>query len=180
MDSAAPTPAPEPNPSPGRIGQRAPAPAISAALKSSWQQQRKDFSAGGVAFRHTEHGYEAALIATRGGTRWQLPKGTCEANETLEETAMREVVEEVGLQTEVVTFLRTIEYWYWDTYHRAVAELVHKRVDFFLLRVTGGVLTDTCYEVDATGWFLLPQALELLSFSGEQEVMRNAIEHLAP
>ena len=34
---------------------------------------------------------EAALIATRGGTRWQLPKGTCEEGETPEQTALREV-----------------------------------------------------------------------------------------
>ena len=97
----------------------------------------EDFSAGGVAFRVGTEGHEAALIATRGGTRWQLPKGTCEPGETLEQTAIREVEEEVGLRTQVVTFLHPIEYWYWDTYQRSVPELVHKRVDFFLLRVNG-------------------------------------------
>jgi 8-oxo-dGTP pyrophosphatase MutT (NUDIX family) len=153
--------------------------AITPEVKKTWRQRRKDFSAGGVAYRKAESGYEVALIATRGGTRWQLPKGTCEPNESLEETAIREVVEEVGLETRVVSFLRPIEYWYWDTYHRTVPELVHKRVDFFLLQVTGGELTDSCYEVDATGWFPLAQALELLSFSGEQEVMRAAMDYLA-
>lgn len=165
-------PAPKP-----RSRQRAPE--ITADVKAQWQQRRDDFSAGGVAFRRGDDGYEAALIATRGGTRWQLPKGTREPGESLEQTAVREVEEEVGLQSEVVTFLLPIEYWYWDTHNRAVPELVHKRVDFFLLRVTGGVLTDTCYEVDATGWFTLQQALSLLTFGGEQEVMRAAIAHLA-
>ncbi len=154
-------------------------PEITAEVKQTWSQRRADHSAGGVAFRFGVDGYEAALIATRGGTRWQLPKGTCEPGETLEQTATREVEEEVGLLSEVAAFLRPIEYWYWDTYHRTVPELVHKRVDFFLLRVTGGVLTDACYEVDATGWFPLAQALELLSFDGEQDVMRAAIAHLA-
>ena len=91
----------------------------------------------------------------------------------------REVEEEVGLISEVAAYLRPIEYWYWDTYRRTIPELVHKRVDFFLRRVTGGTLTDACYEVDATGWFPLEQALDLLSFDGEQEVMRAAIALLA-
>ncbi len=180
MDAMPASPAPDPAPLPTPHGRRRPpAPEITADVKATWRQRRSDFSAGGVAFRKGESGYEAALIATRGGTRWQLPKGTCEPNETLEQTAIREVMEEVGLHTAIVTFLQPIEYWYWDTYQRAVPELVHKRVDFFLLRVVGGELTDTCYEVDATGWFPLTQALELLSFRGERDVMRAAIAYLA-
>ncbi|MBK8051410.1 MAG: NUDIX domain-containing protein [Anaerolineales bacterium] len=66
---------------------------------------------------------EIALIATRRGTRWQLPKGTCEAGETAEQTAMREVLEEVGLRTIVEGYLRPIEYWYWDTYRKEMPEL---------------------------------------------------------
>lgn len=178
------TPMPEPKaastPTARKDGARhADAPEITAEVKQGWRQRREDHSAGGVAFRKEANGYAAALIATRAGTRWQLPKGTREPGETPEQTAIREVKEEVGLQTKVVTFLLPVEYWYWDTYHRTVPELVHKRVDFFLLRVTGGELTDACYEVDATGWFPLAQALDLLSFKGEQDVMRAAIALLA-
>ncbi len=178
MTSASFPPSEPQHPAAPRGWRRAPVPELTAEVKQTWSQRREDHSAGGVAFRPGEQGYDIALIATRGGTRWQLPKGTREPDETIEQTAIREVAEEVGLHTEAVAFLRAIDYWYWDTYHRTVPELVHKRVDFFLLRVIGGELTDTCYEVDATGWFPMAQALELLSFGGEKDVMRAAMAHL--
>ena len=125
-----------------------------------------------MAYRHCEQPgeIEIALIATRGGRRWQLPKGSREPHETSIETAIREVTEEVGLYTEHEGFLRTIDYWYWDTYRKEIPELVHKSVDFYLLRVVGGELSDACYEVDGVGWFTFDQAADLLTFSGEQEV----------
>jgi len=153
-------------------------PELTAEVKQTWSQRREDHSAGGVAFRPGEQGYDVALIATRGGTRWQLPKGTCEAGETAEQTALREVAEEVGLQTVCEGFLQAIEYWYWDTYRKETPELVHKRVDFFLLRVVGGELSDTSVEVDSTAWFTPADALTVLTFPGEREVVQAALERL--
>jgi 8-oxo-dGTP pyrophosphatase MutT (NUDIX family) len=165
-------------------------PEISAHTKATWTRTRHDRSAGGVAYRrvvaeenapaHLDaepiqmEDFEVALIATRGGRRWQLPKGSREGNESSLETAIREVHEEVGLHTESQGFLQTIDYWYWDTYRKDVPELVHKAVDFYLLRVVGGVLSDSSYEVDAVGWFRLDHALRVLTFPGEREVLEMA------
>ncbi len=156
-------------------------PEISAKTKETWTHIRHDQSAGGVAYRRvvaraeaTGTSIEVALIATRGGRRWQLPKGSREANESSLETAIREVHEEVGLRTEDEGFLKTIDYWYWDTYRKEVPDLVHKSVDFYLLRVVGGTLSDTSYEVDAVGWFTLERAYHILTFTGEREVMQMA------
>ena len=122
---------------------------------------------------------EIALIATRSGTRWQLPKGTCESGENAEQTALREVAEEVGLQTACEGFLQTIEYWYWDTYRKETPELVRKQVDFFLLRVTGGELSDASIEVDGVAWFTAADALQVLTFPGEREVVQAALDRLS-
>ncbi len=147
-------------------------PEITDAIKEGWTRRRHDHSAGGVAYRRTPSGaLEIALISTRGGTRWQLPKGACEPGETVEQTAVREVREESGLETEVERFLHTIEYWYWDTYQKPTPELVCKRVDLFLLRVIGGELSDASFEVDGVAWFTLSAALDLLSFPGERGVV---------
>lgn len=168
-------------------------PEISAQTKETWRRTRHDWSAGGVAYRRvacakkesasSESGQgetiEIALIATRGGRRWQLPKGSREENETSIQTAMREVHEEVGLFTENEGFLMTIDYWYWDTYRKEIPELVHKSVDFYLLHVVGGELSDNSYEVDAVAWFPLEQAANILTFTGEREVALMAIEQLA-
>ena len=157
-------------------------PEISAQTKESWARIRHDNSAGGVAYRRVaaQEGeeIEVALIATRGGRRWQLPKGSREAAESSLETAIREVHEEVGLDTEHEAFLKTIDYWYWDTYRKEVPELVHKSVDFYLLRVTGGALSDASYEVDAVGWFTLEHAHHILTFAGEREVAEMALVRL--
>lgn len=167
-------------------------PEISEQTITTWKRVRHDYSAGGVAYRCvvvqgdardttttvTAHQaaevIEVALIATRGGRRWQLPKGSREINESLLQTAIREVHEEVGLHTVSEGYLKQIDYWYWDTYRKDVAELVHKSVDFYLLRVTGGVLSDSSYEVDAVGWFTLEHAHRVLTFAGEREVLQMA------
>lgn len=181
-------------------------PPINAETKRTWGHKRSDYSAGGVAWRPlvakaessissatgvvgaalasgqnaltSASRYEVALIATRGGTRWQLPKGTREAGESAENTALREVEEEVGLKTAIDAFLRTVEYWYWDTWQRSPAVLVQKRVDFFLQRVVGGELSDASIEVDATGWFTMEQAIQLLTFPGERQVVVDAVAYL--
>ncbi|MDQ3248334.1 MAG: NUDIX domain-containing protein, partial [Chloroflexota bacterium] len=134
-------------------------PEITLHVKTTWQPTRHAHSAGGVAYRHGVNETEVALIATQGGTRWQLPKGTAEAGETPQQTALREVEEEVGLRTVVEDFLQTIEYWYWDTHRKPTPELVHKTVDFYLLRTVSGELSDASYEVDAVGWFTPQQAV---------------------
>lgn len=150
-------------------------PKLSAQTQNSLRRVRRMFSSGGVAYRRAADGeVEIALIATHGGKRWQLPKGSRELDETSIETAIREVEEEVGLQCEHEDFLQTIEYWYWDTHRKEVPELVHKKVDFYLLRMVGGVLSDSSYEVDAVGWFTLDEAQAMLTFSSELAVVKLA------
>jgi 8-oxo-dGTP pyrophosphatase MutT (NUDIX family) len=153
---------------------------ISSHTKRTWPRIRHDASAGGVAYRRPANGeVQIALIATRGGVRWQLPKGSREGHESALQTAIREVAEEVGLETEHVQFLKTIDYWYWDTYRKETPDLVHKSVGFYLLRVVGGELSDASYEVDAVGWFSLDEAQTILTFDGEQEVLALARVYLA-
>jgi 8-oxo-dGTP pyrophosphatase MutT (NUDIX family) len=144
------------------------------------KKRRDDHSSGGVAYRLCPNGkgYQIALIATRNWRRWQLPKGSVEPDETSEETAIREVEEEVGLHTAPDKFLHSIDYWYWDTYRRTTPELVHKTVDFYLLRVVSGTLSDSSHEVDGVGWFSFEQALKKLTFQGEVEVVRAAQDAL--
>jgi ADP-ribose pyrophosphatase YjhB (NUDIX family) len=70
---------------------------------------RFQLSAGGVVCRRSPAGqFEVALIATQEGERWGLPKGLVEEGEALEETALREVREETGLEAEVIERLEPI------------------------------------------------------------------------
>lgn len=157
------------------LPERRPAPRI--IKRPAKRTVRRSYSAGGVPFRPGAEGIQVALIATAGGHRWQLPKGRLEPGEGAVQAAIREVEEETGLRTVVELFLRTVEYSYTDTYRREIPETVYKRVDFYLLRVVGGELSDLSFEVDGVLWASPEEALKRLTFSGERECVRQALEH---
>lgn len=151
-------------------------PPIDDETRRNWRQRRSDHSAGGIAYRLDEDGEVViALIATHRGTRWQLPKGTCEPGESIEQTALREVKEEVGLTGLCETHLGAIEYWYWDTHRKHPAELVQKCVDFYLMQAADGELSDASIEVDGVNWFTPDQADAILTFPSEREMVRRAV-----
>lgn len=115
------------------------------------------------------------LIALKGGTRWQLPKGRIEAGESAEQAAVREVEEETGVAGTPLVPLERIEFWFVEDGKR-----IHKTVDFFLLSYRSGTTDDyDPAEVDGAGWFAVDEALARLSFDNERRVARRAAEEMA-
>jgi len=138
---------------------------------------RNEHSAGGAVVSVRDGRPHVALIATRGRTRWGLPKGAVGEGETTEAAALREVREETGLEAEIVKLLDTIEYFF-----RAGETLVHKRVDFYLMLHTGGELQPQLSEVDDVEWVELSEATRRASFPSERkliELAQQEIEKLA-
>lgn len=109
-----------------------------------------------------------AMIATRGKTRWGLPKGAVGQDETPEQAAIREVFEETGLRAEIDSKLETIEY-----YFRAGDTLIHKFVDFFLMRYLDGELQPQLSEVDDVAWVPVDEAVERASFDSEKRLLKE-------
>jgi 8-oxo-dGTP pyrophosphatase MutT (NUDIX family) len=137
------------------------------------------FSAGGVAFRHTkERGIEVALIAVGESRRWQLPKGTIERDESPEAAALREVREEAGVETELVEPIEEIEYWYVGD-SRGRRARFHKKVHFYLMRYLAGDVADHDQEVQESRWFEIDEAIERLAFKNEQNVVVAAKARIA-
>src|SRR5512141_3430952 len=100
------------------------------------RKTRNEHSSGGAVITLRNGMPHVALIATRNRTRWGLPKGAVSEGETSEQAALREVLEETGLEAEIVKPLDTIEYFF-----RAGDTLIKKRVDFYLMRYLGGLMT---------------------------------------
>ena len=107
-----------------------------------------------------------AMIATRGSTRWGLPKGAVMEGETSEQAAIREVKEETGLDAEIIRLLDTIEYQF-----RAGDTLIRKRVDFYLMRYVAGDLVPQLSEVDDVQWTELKSAISRASFDSERKLL---------
>jgi len=130
-------------------------------------------SSGGVAFRTGEAGAEVALISVGPQQRWQLPKGIVDASETPEATAVREVREEAGIQATLLQKIETIEYWYVGEQGKQRVRF-HKFVHFFLLRYTSGNIQDHDWEVNEARWVPLEEAIRMLSFKTERQVVEKA------
>ena len=137
---------------------------------------RSEFSAGGVVIRDGPGGVEVALAARRtrkGDLAWGLPKGVIERGEQPEQTALREVQEETGLQAEIIRPLGEISYWFvWE------GERVRKKVAFFLMRAMGGDTSLHDHEMEEIRWFPLHQAVRKASYPSERDVIRWAAEAL--
>ncbi|HEY8171225.1 MAG TPA: NUDIX hydrolase [Candidatus Limnocylindria bacterium] len=126
-------------------------------------------SAGGVVHRTSERGLEIAVVHRRAPVLWALPKGTPDAGETVEETALRETREETGLDVEIVRPLRSIRYFFVRGSTR-----FHKTVHFFLMRPVGGSTDAHDAEFDEVRWVEVHEALALLSHATERTVVEEA------
>jgi len=138
-------------------------------------QTLEQVSAGGAAFRVNDSGYEIALISVNPSRRWQLPKGLVDAGETPETAALREVREEAGIETELLSKIETIEYWYVGD-NRGERVRFHKFVHFFLLKYTDGNVANHDSEVIEARWVKAEEAVEMLAFKSEREIVRKAIK----
>ena len=123
-------------------------------------------------------GDQVAVKRNRAGRiEWCLPKGHQENDETLIETAEREVEEETGIQGRVLTTLGTIDYWF-STHDRRI----HKVVHHYLLEAIGGYLTvekDPDQEAIDVAWIPLGRVQERLTFPNERRIAQLAWERLA-
>ncbi len=140
----------------------------------------EEVSAGGVIVDVHDGVARVPVIARRnraGRVEWCLPKGHLEQNETLEQTAVREVAEETGIVGRILTSLGTIDYWF-----SASGTRVHKVVHHYLLEATGGELSiegDPDAEAIDVAWFPLDDVQSHLTFPNERRIAQSAWERLA-
>jgi 8-oxo-dGTP pyrophosphatase MutT (NUDIX family) len=131
-------------------------------------------SAGGVVHRTVDGRTEIVLLHRRQPPLWALPKGTPDAGETMEQTALRETREETGLRIELEAPIRAISYVFVRGRTR-----FHKTVHFYLMRPVGGSLADHDHEFDEVAWWQVEEALELMTHATERAVVEEAIQILS-
>jgi ADP-ribose pyrophosphatase YjhB (NUDIX family) len=129
-------------------------------------------SAGGVVIRFVD-GRPQLVVGIRRRERdrrtWTLPKGTPISGETLEETAVREVSEETGLEVRIVGSIGSIAYRFVQRGQR-----IDKTVHYYLMEPVGGDLADHDAEFEQVRWLDLAEAPERLTFETERELVARA------
>ena len=129
--------------------------------------------AGGVAFRRRGSRPDLAIVSVKPSLRWQLPKGIVDPGVTPELTALREVREEAGVETELIQLIETIKYWYRST-NCGKPVRFHKFVHFYLLKYRSGDVADHDHEIEEAKWVSFDHAIEMLAFKSEREVVEKA------
>ncbi|MFB3812992.1 MAG: NUDIX hydrolase [Terriglobales bacterium] len=149
----------------------------------------REISAGGVVVRYMYDRWWMAVIEPHSSAEKRtrqskpviaLPKGLVDGGERPEQTAVREVREETGIQAEAVTKLDDIRYVYvrsWGDRQR-----VFKIVSFYLLLYRSGeigdITPDMQIEVSKAEWVPLEEAAQRLTYPGERQVAQKALAYL--
>ncbi|HEU4672782.1 MAG TPA: NUDIX hydrolase [Candidatus Limnocylindrales bacterium] len=134
-------------------------------------------SAGGIVNRR-EGGSVQIVVGRRRrdrGVTWTLPKGTPAPGETTEETALREVGEETGLEVRITAPFDSIRYTFVQGGTR-----IHKTVHYFLMEPTGGDLDRHDHEFEEVRWIPLRDAESILTFETERALVEKASIVLEP
>lgn len=136
------------------------------AHNSGMSPKPTKLAAGGIVERTMNGGVRLAVVRRTRYGDWVLPKGKPDGNESIEETAIREVREETGCDVRIVGDGYSIEYFV----GRAL-----KVVTFFRMKH----VADDYYRIDPSEieqvvWLQPPDAIARLTYETERGIVREA------
>lgn len=133
---------------------------------------KREFSSGGIVVKKTNSGLKVLLIKDGYG-HWTWPKGNIEQGETLQDAAIREIGEEVGIKSiKVIDKIDTIRYFY-----RLKGKLIFKTVYLYLFEAEGDERLQVLKsEIEDAKWLSPEEALERIEYKGAREVLKKGID----
>ena len=136
----------------------------------------KEISAGGVVYRKVDGNLQIQMIQDRYG-KITLPKGKMEPGETVEQTALREIVQETGIHGRIEAALETIRYQYGNPQIGTVDKEVH----YYLVEAMGGSLQAQIEEIRGVEWLKPEEAWQQQmqhGYDNNDSVLRKALHYL--
>lgn len=124
-------------------------------------------AAGGIVVQNGDGEVRLVVVHRPLYDDWTLPKGKCEAGESWEDCALREVEEETGLRCHLLGPVGTTEYI--DRKGR------QKQVRWWLMRPESGELKGQA-EVDEARWLSPAQAVETLSYERDRSLLQPLLK----
>ena len=141
--------------------------------KEKVSKVEKAFSAGGVVFKEGADEFKFLIIKPTGTDRWQFPKGLINDGESSKETAVREVAEEGGVDTEIISKLGITRYFFvWE------GKKIFKTVTFYLMRYIKNTGKGHDKEVDEAIFLPFDGAYEKLTFKDDKRFLKQAKEEI--
>lgn len=128
----------------------------------------EETSAGGVViFRNT------ILLLKKFNGDWVLPKGRIEKDETVRDTALREVLEESGVKAEIVKYIGMVHYKFKNTQEN---DLVYKTVHWYVMRTNSMDCTPQKKEGFVDAKFVhIDKAKELVRYEDEKKIILKSL-----
>lgn len=127
-----------------------------------------EVSSGAVVFTRKENNIYFAIVKSLEGY-YGFPKGHIEGNETEEETALRQIYEEIGIRAQIITGFRTI-----DEHPVPNKKDVIKRIIYFVAEYDKQQL---CYQEDELeGAYLMTyeEAMDAFQFESSKRILNEA------
>ena len=130
-------------------------------------------SAGAILFRATRGRREYLLLKSRPGD-WEFPKGGVEGDEELQQTAIREVTEEAGIEDFRLLngFRRDYDYVF-----QANGRTIHKIVHLFIAE-SFEASAELSNEHRDLQWRDYEQAINTITQDGPRDILREAHDFL--
>lgn len=132
---------------------------------------KKEKSCGAVIYRYQNNELYILLVKHNAG-HYSFPKGHVENNETEEETAIREVKEETGLDISIINRYRSV-----ITY--SPKENTVKDVIFFLAKPLNETITPQLSEVQEVSWYNIKDAENKITYQEDKKVLKSSIKFIS-
>lgn len=124
-------------------------------------------SCGAVVFRKYHGNIELLLIKHVVGGHWSFPKGHVEPGETEEQTALREIKEETGIDVELNTFFREVVSY-------SPKRDTTKDVIYFLGKAKTFQYTPQEEEIAQIKWVEINLAHSFLTYDNDKQLVNKA------
>jgi 8-oxo-dGTP diphosphatase len=137
-----------------------------------------EYSAGGIVFQKSKIKNQKSILVCQHSQHhgWVFPKGLIGDHikgEGKEETALREVKEETGINGKILKPLKPIEYRYVFE-----EEKIKKTVYYYLMEYISGDTKDHDFEMENVEWIPEDKVEERLTYSSDKKIWEEAKDYL--
>ncbi len=131
-----------------------------------------EFSAGGIVFKKEKNKLLILVCQHSQHHGWVFPKGLIGdkiEKEKKEDTAIREVLEETGINAKILKSLNPVEYWY--VFEK---QKIKKTVYYFLMEYLTEDLSLKDKEMESVEWLSVEKVEKKLTYKSDKKVWEEA------